>query len=182
LSANADLTSLVLTPAGTLTPSFASGQLVYSATNIYGSSPTVTVTNADVTATSQLIYNGVTNALTSGTDSSPLSLTFGATNVVKVLVTAQDGLTTKLYTVTVFVVPSQTPPVLTNSVAGSVLSLSWSAGHLGYRLLTQTNNLSSGVSSNPSDWETVSGSSAVTATNITISPSQPGGYFRLVYP
>ena len=172
----------MLTPAGALSPSFASGQLVYSATNDYNSTPTVTVTNADLTATSQLIYNGVTNALTSGTASSPLTLTLGANNVVRVLVSAQDGLTRKLYTVNVFVLPSQTAPVLTNSVSGSVLSLSWSAGHLGYRLLTQTNNLSLGVSSNPSDWESVSGSAAVTATNITISPSQPGGYFRLVYP
>ena len=182
LSANADLTSLVLTPAGALSPSFASGQIVYSATNDYNTTPTVTVTNADVTATSQLIYNGVTNALASGTASSPLTLTLGANNVVRVLVSAQDGLTRKLYTVNVSVLPSQIAPVLTNSVSGSVLSLNWSAGHLGYRLLTQTNNLSLGVSSNPSDWETVSGSAAVTATNITISPSQLGGYFRLVYP
>jgi beta-xylosidase len=65
---NAYLTSLALNPPGLagLTSAFATGTFVYGATNAYVNSPTVTVTNADLTATNQLIFNGATNLLTVG--------------------------------------------------------------------------------------------------------------------
>ncbi|HWY29116.1 MAG TPA: autotransporter-associated beta strand repeat-containing protein [Candidatus Acidoferrum sp.] len=182
-SANAYLTGIVLTPAGTLSPGFATNGFAYNATSSYGASPTVTVINADLTATNELIFNGTPiGLLPSGTPSSPLSLTLGTPDVVQVLVTAQDGVTTNLYMVDVTELPSQTTPKLTSSVSAGTLNLSWPADHLGYRLLTQTNNLSRGVSRNLNDWGTVAGSTGVTSTNFSIVKTNLDEYYRLVYP
>jgi hypothetical protein len=181
-STNAYLTSLVLNPAG-LTSTFVSTTYSYVATNAYGNTPTVTVTNADPTATNRLIYNNATNGLASGSPSSGLGLTLGVTNMAQVLVTAQDGVTVQTYQVNIVEQPSQSVPKLTNSVSGTTLTLSWPADHLGYRLLVQTNNLNKGVSSNTNDWGTVAGSQLIITTNITIiKTSVTNQYYRLVYP
>jgi len=181
-STNAYLTSLVLNPAG-LTSTFVSNTFSYLATNAYGNSPAVTVTNADTTATNCLIYNNTTNILASGSPSSGLALTLGVTNVAQVQVTAQDGVTVQTYQVNIVEQPSQTVPHLTNSVSGSTLTLSWPLDHLGYRLLVQTNNLNKGVSGNTNDWGTVANSTTITATNIAIiKTSVTNEYYRLVYP
>lgn len=181
-STNAYLTSLVLNPAG-LTSTFVSNTFSYLATNAYGNSPTVTVINADTTATNRLIYNNSTNLLASGAASAGLSLTLGVTNVAQVQVTAQDGVTVYNYQVNIVEQPSLTRPLLTNSVSGGTnLVLAWPADHLGYRLLMQTNNLSKGVSANSNDWGTVVGSAAVTATNLPITKTNLNNYYRLVYP
>ena len=184
VSTNAYLTSLTLNPALTFVPAFASNVLSYAATETYGSVPTVTLTNADLTATNQLIYNGTTNLLASGATSSlpVLNLTLGATNVVQVQVTAQDGLTMQTYTINVIEQPSQTVPKLTNIIINKTLTLSWPADHLGYRLLMQTNNLSKGVSTNLTDWGTLPGSMSVTTTNLLIIQTNLDEYYRLVYP
>ncbi len=185
ISTNAYLASLALYPAMTFTPVFASNVLIYAATEAYGTVPTVTVTNADLAATNQLIYNGITNILVSGTAStSPLlNLTLGVTNVVLLQVTAQDGVTVQTYTVNVTELPNQTTqPILTNSVGNGMLNLNWGPDRLGYRLLVQTNNLNLGVSPNLNDWDTVPGSTAVTTTNLPLLPGILDEYYRLVYP
>jgi fibronectin type 3 domain-containing protein len=182
VSANANLTSLALSSALTFTPSFSSSILTYAATEAYGNAPTVTVTNADLTATNQLIYGGATNGLASGAASAPLTLALGVTNVVTVRVTAQDGVTKQTYTVNVVEQPSQTKPVLTSSVSGGSLNLSWPTDHLGYRLLTQTNNLNLGVSANINDWATVPGSTATNSISLPIISTNLNNYYRLVYP
>jgi guanyl-specific ribonuclease Sa len=168
VSTNDSLASLTLNPVLSFSPTFAANGVSYAATEAYGSSPTVTVMNADLTATNQLIYNGTTNVLGSGVASAPLVLTLGATNSVQVQVTAQDGVTVQTYTVNVTELPSQTKPVLTSSLNNGMLTLTWPADHLGYRLLMQTNNLNLGVSVNPNDWATVPGSMATNATSLSI--------------
>ena len=182
-SANAYLTSLVVSPALTFSPAFASNVLSYAATEIYNSTPTVTVINADVTATNRLIYGGTTNLLASGVASSGLALTLGVTNVVKVQVTAQDGTTVNNYQVNIIQQPNLTQPTLTNSVSGGTnLVLTWPTDHLGYSLLTQTNNLNKGVSGNTNDWAKLAGSAAITTTNLPINKGATNAYYRLVYP
>jgi hypothetical protein len=174
---------LALSPASTFTPAFASNILTYTATEVYGVTPTVTVTNADLTATNQLIYNGTTNLLASGAASSPLSLALGVTNSIVVQVTAQDGVTVKTYTVNVTQWPNQaTPPGLTTSVSNGTLNLNWGLDRLGYRLLVQTNNLNLGLSTNPNDWMTVPGSTATNQMAFPISQSNLNDYYKLVYP
>ena len=182
-STNAWLTSLALNPALTFTPSFASNVLNYAATEAYGATPTVSVTDADLTATNHLVYNGTTNGLASGQPSGGLALTLGATNMVQVQVTAQDGVTVQTYTVNVTELPNQaTQPLLTNSVSNGTLDLSWGLDRLGYRLLMQTNNLNLGVSGSANDWTQVPGSTATNAAAISIVTTNLNEYFRLVYP
>ncbi len=184
VSTNAYLSSLIVSPAGTLSPTFASNVSSYVTTEAYGNTPNITVVDADLTATNHLIYLGATNLLASGVASSALSLNSNpaVTNVVKVVVTAQDGVTTQTYLVNVVQLPSQTKPVLANSVSGGSLTLNWPLDHLGYRLLTQTNNLAKGVSANTNDWATVTGSSLTNTFTIPIVKTNLNQYYRLIYP
>ena len=183
VSSNAYLTSFVMNPALSFLPAFASNVLSYAVTEAYGSTPTVTVTNADLTATNQLIYNGTTNVLASGAASAPLALTLGVTNVVTVQVTAQDGVTVQTYTVNITELPSQ-------DQAGADQQREQRDGHLelgqriylGYRLLVQTNNLNLGFSSNTNDWTTVPGSTTTNAFSLNILATNLDGFYRLVYP
>ena len=101
LSNNADLSNLVLS-AGTLTPVFAAGTTSYTATVLKASATiTVTPTVEESHATLQVRVNGGSYAsVTSGSASGSLVLNLGA-NPIDVLVTAQDGTTTKTYTTTV---------------------------------------------------------------------------------
>lgn len=75
-----------------------------------------------------------------------------------------------------------TPTNLTYSVNGSALTLAWPANQTGWRLLVQTNHLSAGVSTNHADWGTVPNSTNVNEITITIDPSKPTEFYRLVYP
>jgi hypothetical protein len=122
--------------------------------------------------------------LPSGVPSAPLSLGPNpeVTNVVKVQVTAPDGVTVQTYTVNVAQLPSQTPPALTRSVSGGVLTLNWPLANSGYRLLYQTNNLNKGVSTNLNDWGTVPGSTLTNLSLITITRTNLDEFYRLVYP
>ena len=111
-SSNAYLTGISFNPPGSLAPAFTTNGFTYWATNAFGATPTVTVTDADPTATNQLSVNGGAYAtLINGVPSSALKLTLieGITNVLTVLVTAQDGVTTNLYTVNLVVANSTLP-------------------------------------------------------------------------
>ena len=70
------------------------------------------------------------------------------------------------------------PGVITNSINGSTLTLTWPAGQ-GWRLVSQTNSLSTGLTSG--GWGTVPSVGDGSAT-ITINPSQPSVFYRLVNP
>ena len=70
------------------------------------------------------------------------------------------------------------PAVITNSISGNTLHLSWPVGQ-GWRLEAQTNNLTTGL--NPTGWSTVSGVSDGSAT-ITIDAAKPSVFYRLVNP
>jgi fibronectin-binding autotransporter adhesin len=69
------------------------------------------------------------------------------------------------------------PAGLTNSISGSTLTLTWPAGQ-NWRLVSQTNDLSTGLSGT---WNTVPGVSDGSAT-ITIDPAKPTVFYELVYP
>jgi autotransporter-associated beta strand protein len=69
--------------------------------------------------------------------------------------------------------PDLTKNHLTNSVSGSTLSLSWSAG---WKLQAQTNSLSKGLGTN---WVYITDGTS-TSTNVSIIPSNPTVFYRLV--
>lgn len=96
ISSNADLSNLTLS-SGTLSPVFAPATTSYTASVANAvTSITVTPTAADVN--SAITVNG--NAVTSGSPSGSIALAEGP-NVITTVVTAQDAVTTKTYTVTV---------------------------------------------------------------------------------
>ncbi|MBE7498473.1 MAG: cadherin-like beta sandwich domain-containing protein [Verrucomicrobiaceae bacterium] len=109
VTSNADLTSLALS-AGSLAPAFASNTTSYSAAVPFGT-PSITVTpvKADSGASIQVRINGGSYAaVTSGTASAALTLN-PVTNTLDILVTAQDTITTKLYSVVItFLSPAPT--------------------------------------------------------------------------
>src|SRR5205807_2605854 len=110
ISTNANLASLV-PGAGTLEPVFASATTTYTASvSSATTSITVTPTVQDSTATVQV--NGV--AVNSGAASGAIGLDVGS-NVINTVVTAQDGVTTTTYALTVTRQP--VAPVLVVTVA-----------------------------------------------------------------
>ena len=101
-STTTTLSALTLS-AGTLSPSFASGTTSYTASVANATSSltvTPTVTQAQATVGVRVGTSGSYTAVTSGSASGALALAVGA-NTIEVLVTAQDGVATQLYTVTV---------------------------------------------------------------------------------
>ena len=86
------------------------------------------------------------------------------------------------WALTAVVTVNTNPPLAAYIYAGNQLTLSWPADHIGWRLLEQTNHLSAGVSANTNDWGTVSGSAVTNSESVTINPTMPAKFYRLVYP
>jgi len=83
--------------AGTLSPAFSPGTTAYTET-VANSISSITITPTTAVTTSTVKVNGV--AVKSGTASAAIALAVGA-NVIKTATIAQDGVTTKTYTLTV---------------------------------------------------------------------------------
>ena len=98
-SSNADLSSLT-TNTGALVPTFASSSANYTVEVPYDiTSLTVTPTFAEPNAHATIAFNdGTANPATSGQASSPFALNIGV-NKIAIMVTAEDGVTKKTYTV-----------------------------------------------------------------------------------
>jgi gliding motility-associated-like protein len=96
LSNDANLSGLSLS-AGTLTPSFSSGTITYTA-SVANANSTITVTPTKNNSNASIKVNNV--AVNSGSASGNIGLNVG-NNTITTIVTAQDGSTTKTYTVTV---------------------------------------------------------------------------------
>lgn len=104
-SAIVTLSSLSLS-SGPLSPVFVSGTTAYSSVASLTASPvTLRPTTSDPLST--VTVNGL--AVLSGTDSQPIPIAEGE-NIVSVAVTAQDGITTSTYTVTIQVDFAPKPP------------------------------------------------------------------------
>ena len=113
---------------GTLTPAFAAGTTSYtdSVANSV-TSMTVTPTLADATAT--ITVNGT--AVASGAASQAINLNVG-NNTITVVVTAQDGSTTKTYTITVNRAPSSNADLSSLTVSQGTLTPAFAAGTTSY--------------------------------------------------
>jgi len=131
-SSNANLSSLTLS-TGTLAPTFASGTIAYTAsvTNAT-SSVIVTPTVTDVTATVQVRVNsGSYSSVTSGSASSALALNAGS-NTIDVLVSAEDGSTSKIYTITVTRAQSSNADLSALALSSGTLSPTFAAATTSY--------------------------------------------------
>ena len=107
--------------------------------------------------------------------------TFAATNLPSIAPLVWNWIPTN-GTLAVVSGVATNPTNITATVSGNVLTLSWPADHTGWRLLVQTNNLATGISSVTNDWSTVAGSAAINTTNIIIDPLKPTEFYRLIYP
>ncbi|MFI5137327.1 MAG: gliding motility-associated C-terminal domain-containing protein, partial [Sphingobacteriales bacterium] len=109
---NAALSHFALTPATALTQT-TPGLLNYTG-NVSNATTSVTVTPTTVDPTATVKVNGI--AVASGTASGSISLSVGA-NTITLIGTAQDGVTTKTYTLTI---TRATGPLLTLHLPVSV--------------------------------------------------------------
>lgn len=100
-SANADLNTLTIS-SGALAPSFGRNTLSY-VTNVVSSTGSITVTPTKAQANASIevrVNNGAYATVNSGNPSSALALNYG-TNNIQVKVTAQNGTTIKIYSISV---------------------------------------------------------------------------------
>ena len=117
LSADSNLSALSIS-AGTLSPSFSSATVSYTASVSNAiSSVTVTPTKIDANASIQVrVNNGTYATVNSGSASGALALNVGS-NTIDVKVTTQNGSSIKIYTITVTrVLP---PPTITSFTPSS---------------------------------------------------------------
>ena len=77
---------------------------------------------------------------------------------------------------------STVPTNIVWSLSGTNLVLSWPADNTGWRLMMQTNHLSSGLSLNSNDWAAVPNSPGTNQISLPIDPTQTDEFYRLVYP
>ena len=127
-STNADLSDLTIS-IGTLTPAFASGTTSYTDSVAYTVlGLTVTPTSADTGAT--IMVNGM--AVTSGAASQEIALNIGD-NTIEVTVTAQDGITTRTYTITVNRAAASSNTDLSNLIVSQgTLTPAFASGTMSY--------------------------------------------------
>lgn len=160
------------------------GTLLLNGTNDYGNTTVAAGTLAIAQATLR------TNSAVAVATNAALRLDFSTTNQVAQLVlggvsqpdgiygsTTPGGYLAGTGSLRVQHLGPSGPVLLTNSVSGSTLSLSWPAGQ-GWRLQKQTNSLATGLSTN---WVDV-GDGSLSSTNLTIDPTQPTVFYRLVNP
>ena len=74
---------------------------------------------------------------------------------------------------------STAPVTVTNTLSGNLLTLSWPADHIGWRLQIQTNSISVGLGTN---WLDVPGSTSTNQMTFTLDPTAGSVFYRLVYP
>jgi len=129
-SNDASLSALTISN-GTLTPVFATGTTSYTST-VSNATTAITITPTVNFSGAAVTVNGAIVA--SGTPSATLALAIGG-NVITTVVTAQDGITTKNYTVTVTRLPNITNDATLASlgISNGVLSPAFASGATAYK-------------------------------------------------
>ena len=151
-----DLSGLALS-SGVLSPAFTPETTVYTA-NVPNSVNSIIVTPTAADASSSVTLLGA--AVSSGIPSNPINLRVG-TNTINVVVTAGDGSTTKVYTLTVTRPPSTNAELSSLGVSDVTLSPEFSGGTTNYTasVVNNINTVSvSPTSSDDSATVTVNGS------------------------
>jgi autotransporter-associated beta strand protein len=167
-----------------------SANLLLAGTNAYTGNTTVNGGTLELAQPSLAARSTVTVA-----SGALLQLDFTATNIVSGLVlngvsqplglynsTTSPSYLTGSGSLLVAVTVAINPTNITAKATGNNLNLSWPADHTGWRLLMQTNHLAAGISANTNDWGMVSGSANTNQVNLTIDPTKPAEFYRMVYP
>ncbi len=120
--------------------------------------------------------------VTSGLSGIGALSTFGVAHQSGVIITIDEWKVGQVYGDVVGYVAgtvNTTPTNIVAVVSGSQLALSWPADHIGWKLQSQTNAASVGLSAT---WYNVSGSSETNQMTFTIDPSNPTVFYRMTYP
>ena len=171
VSSNAELSALSLSGAS-LSPSFAAGTISYTAT-VANSVTSLTVTPTVAQGNATVTVNGT--AVASGAASGSISLSVGS-NVLTTVVTAQDGVTTKSYTVTVTRSLSALESWRSSTFSGTAAAGSTATTGLGANAADFDGD---GVV-NLLEYATGTDATAVNASPVTVS--QVGNFLTLSYP
>jgi gliding motility-associated-like protein len=126
-STDANLASLVVS-TGTLTPAFAQATLVYTV-SVPNATASITVTPTSTESHATITVNGTTVA--SGTASGAINLNGGA-NIITTIITAEDGTTTKTYTITVNRALSTNANLADITLSAGTLNPVFAAGTISY--------------------------------------------------
>lgn len=171
VSSNANLSALSLSGV-TLSPLFASGTISYTVT-VANSVTSLTVTPTVEQGNATVTVNGT--AVTSGAASGSISLSVGS-NVLTTVVTAQDGVTTKSYTVTVTRSLSALESWRSSTFSGTAAAGSTATTGLGANAADFDGD---GVI-NLLEYATGTDATAANASPVTVS--QVGNFLTLSYP
>ncbi|MEJ8303877.1 cadherin-like beta sandwich domain-containing protein [Saccharibacillus sacchari] len=126
-STNATLSALTIS-AGTLSPTFSSSITNYSS-NVSNATTSTTITPTSTENTATITVNGTTT--TSGSSTTSIPLAVGA-NTIQVTVTAEDGNTTKTYTITIVRQGSSNNDLNNLTISAGTLSPVFAPGTTSY--------------------------------------------------
>jgi gliding motility-associated-like protein len=126
-SSTATLSNLTIS-SGTLTPTFASGTTAYTA-NVTNGTTTITITPTAADPAATVTVNGTPVA--SGTASGPIPLVIGP-NVITAIVTAQDGVTSSIYTITIIRAASSIATLSNLTISSGTLVPVFASGTTSY--------------------------------------------------
>jgi gliding motility-associated-like protein len=167
-STNANLSALALS-VGSLSPLFNASALNYTATV---TAPSITITPRVAQSNATITINGTAVANNSASSSIPLNL---GSNPISVVVTAQDGISTKTYTVDV--------TRLAASSDASLSSLMTSTGTLSPAFVSGTLNYSVSVPNNTNTLSLVPTVNEVNASlkvnNVTLASGSTSAFIPL---
>ena len=169
-STNADLSGLATTP-GTLAPVFASGTLAYTE-SVPNATASITVTPTTSDANATVKVNGT--PVTSGSASGSIALNVGSGNTINVVVTAQDGTTTKQYSIVVTRAASSNDALSSLAISAGSLSPAFTSGTLNY-----SDNVVSGTTSVTVTPTTADANATVKVNNVTVASGSPSGAITL---
>jgi len=127
LSGNADLSSIGVS-AGSLSPLFASGTTSYTA-SVTATTASITVSPTVAQANATVKVNGL--SVPSGATSLAINLAVGS-NTISTVVTAQDGTTSKTYTLTVTRAASNNANLASLALSAGTLSPAFASGTTNY--------------------------------------------------
>jgi len=173
-SSTATLANLVAS-TGTLNPAFAPGTTNYTAT-VSNTAVSVNITPSATDTTATLTVNGI--SVLSGTASANIPLNVGA-NIITTVVTAQDGITTQSYTLTV---TRQAATTVASSIA-TLSNLTISSVNLSPVFTAGTNSYTAGVSNTTTSVTVVpsptDSTATVTVNGVVVLPGSPSASLPL---
>jgi autotransporter-associated beta strand protein len=179
--------TLVANTSGGLT-AVGSGTTTLSGADTYTGNTTVSAGTLELA--SPVLSSSSTVTIASG---ALLQLDFTTTNVVSALVLNGVSQATGVYNSTtastyisgsgslrVGIPIASNPTNITASVTGTTLTITWPTDHIGWILQSQTNSLSTGLTTN--GWVDVPNSSSAATSTFPIVPANPTVYYRLRHP